>query len=382
MATATGQQVQVRDRFYIGGEWVEPYGLGRARGGQLGDRGGHGQRPRGRGGGRRPRRGCGPGGLRVVVADDRRRARGVDGAHRAGAGRPHGGDRRADRPGGRDAGEALAHDPGRAADDELRLDGPGHGRHGVGGGGRQLADRARAGRRGRRDHARGTTRCTRSARRSRPALAAGCTVVLKPSEVAPLNAFLLADVLDELGLPAGVFNLVTGLGPVVGEAMAAHPGIDMISFTGSTARRAARERGRRGHDQEGRARARRQVAERDPRRRPAPGRDHRRRLEVLPQLRPDLQRADAHARPARAPGRGRADRRRGGGALHAGRPLRPGDEARPARLRGPARARALLHPQGRRRRAPSSSPAAPSRPRAWTAASTCGRPSSARSRPT
>ena len=68
-----------------------------------------------------------------------------------------------------------------------------------------------------------------------PALAAGCTVVLKPSEVAPLNAFLLADLLDELGLPAGVFNLVTGLGPVVGEAIAAHPGIDMVSFTGSTA---------------------------------------------------------------------------------------------------------------------------------------------------
>jgi acyl-CoA reductase-like NAD-dependent aldehyde dehydrogenase len=68
-----------------------------------------------------------------------------------------------------------------------------------------------------------------------PALAAGCTIVVKPSEVAPLNAFLLADILDELGLPAGVFNLVTGVGPVVGEALAAHPDIDMISFTGSTA---------------------------------------------------------------------------------------------------------------------------------------------------
>jgi aldehyde dehydrogenase (NAD+) len=68
-----------------------------------------------------------------------------------------------------------------------------------------------------------------------PALAAGCTVVVKPSEVAPLNAFLLADVLHELGLPAGVFNLVTGIGPVVGEAMSRHSGIDMISFTGSTA---------------------------------------------------------------------------------------------------------------------------------------------------
>ena len=67
-----------------------------------------------------------------------------------------------------------------------------------------------------------------------PALAAGCTVVLKPSEVTPLNAFLLAEVIEAAGLPAGVFNLVTGFGPVVGEAIAAHPGVDMVSFTGST----------------------------------------------------------------------------------------------------------------------------------------------------
>ena len=67
-----------------------------------------------------------------------------------------------------------------------------------------------------------------------PALAAGCTVVLKPSEVAPLNAFLLAEVIEAAGLPAGVFNLVTGTGPVVGEAIAGHPGVDMVSFTGST----------------------------------------------------------------------------------------------------------------------------------------------------
>ncbi len=66
------------------------------------------------------------------------------------------------------------------------------------------------------------------------ALAAGCTVVLKPSEVAPVNAFLLADIFHEIGLPAGVFNLVTGLGPVVGEALVAHPRTDMVSFTGST----------------------------------------------------------------------------------------------------------------------------------------------------
>jgi aldehyde dehydrogenase (NAD+) len=66
------------------------------------------------------------------------------------------------------------------------------------------------------------------------ALAAGCTVVLKPSEVAPLTAFILAEVMEEVGVPAGVFNLVTGVGPVVGEAIASHPQVDMVSFTGST----------------------------------------------------------------------------------------------------------------------------------------------------
>ncbi len=66
-----------------------------------------------------------------------------------------------------------------------------------------------------------------------PALAAGCTVVLKPSEVAPLNAFLLADAAQSIGLPAGVLNIVTGYGPVVGEAIASHPMVDMVSFTGS-----------------------------------------------------------------------------------------------------------------------------------------------------
>ncbi|MGN9787279.1 aldehyde dehydrogenase family protein [Nonomuraea sp. ZG12] len=66
-----------------------------------------------------------------------------------------------------------------------------------------------------------------------PALAAGCTVVLKPSEVAPLAAYALAEIFHEVGLPPGVFNLVSGRGPVVGEAMAAHPEVDMISFTGS-----------------------------------------------------------------------------------------------------------------------------------------------------
>ena len=68
-----------------------------------------------------------------------------------------------------------------------------------------------------------------------PALAAGCTVVLKPSEVAPLSAFILADVVHEAGLPPGVFNLVTGLGPPFGEMLVRHPKVDMISLTGSTA---------------------------------------------------------------------------------------------------------------------------------------------------
>ncbi|QBR03962.1 aldehyde dehydrogenase family protein [Paraburkholderia pallida] len=67
-----------------------------------------------------------------------------------------------------------------------------------------------------------------------PAIAAGCAIVLKPSEVAPLSSFVLAEVIDSVGLPAGVFNLVTGTGPVVGEALARHTDVDMISLTGST----------------------------------------------------------------------------------------------------------------------------------------------------
>jgi aldehyde dehydrogenase (NAD+) len=67
-----------------------------------------------------------------------------------------------------------------------------------------------------------------------PALAAGCTMVLKPSEVAPLNAVIFAEVLEEAGVPAGVFNLVQGDGPTVGSALSSHPDVDMVSFTGST----------------------------------------------------------------------------------------------------------------------------------------------------
>ena len=67
-----------------------------------------------------------------------------------------------------------------------------------------------------------------------PAIAAGCTMVLKPSEIAPLNAILFAEIMHEAGTPPGVFNLINGDGPGVGVAMSAHPDIDMMSFTGST----------------------------------------------------------------------------------------------------------------------------------------------------
>jgi len=67
-----------------------------------------------------------------------------------------------------------------------------------------------------------------------PALAAGCTMVLKPSEIAPINALLFAQVMHDAGVPAGVFNLINGDGPTVGAALSAHPEVDMVSFTGST----------------------------------------------------------------------------------------------------------------------------------------------------
>jgi acyl-CoA reductase-like NAD-dependent aldehyde dehydrogenase len=68
-----------------------------------------------------------------------------------------------------------------------------------------------------------------------PAIAAGCTIVLKPAEIAPLSAMMLAEAAHEIGLPAGVLNVVCGEGAVVGEALVTHPGVDMVSFTGSLA---------------------------------------------------------------------------------------------------------------------------------------------------
>jgi aldehyde dehydrogenase (NAD+) len=72
------------------------------------------------------------------------------------------------------------------------------------------------------------------AAKTAPALAAGCTMVLKPSEIAPLNALILTEIFHEAGVPAGVFNLVNGAGPAVGSALSSHPDVDMVSFTGST----------------------------------------------------------------------------------------------------------------------------------------------------
>ena len=118
-----------------------------------------------------------------------------------------------------------------------------------------------------------------------PALAAGCTVVLKPSEVVPLNAFILAEVIEAAGLPAGVFNLVTGTGPVVGEAIAGASRRRHGLLHRLDPRRAARLRARLGDGQAGGDGARRQVAERDPRRRRPRAGGPRRRRQVLPQLR-------------------------------------------------------------------------------------------------
>ena len=142
--------------------------------------------------------------------------------------------------------------------------------------------------------------------------------------------------------------------------------------------RQAGQRARLGDGEAGGDGARRQVAEPDPRRRRPRARRSRRRRQVLPQLGPDLQRADPDAGAARAAGRGRGARRRGRRGLHPRRPVRPVDPARAARLRGPARARPRLHREGRGRGRASCSPAAPRRRTASTAATSSAPPSSPR----
>ena len=195
-----------------------------------------------------------------------------------------------------------------------------------------------------------------------PALAAGCTVVLKPSEVAPVNAFMLAEVIDEAGLPAGVFNLVTGLGPVVGEAVVTHPArrhglfhrLDPCRHPGRRAGGPRRQTRRPGVG--------RQVGQRHPRRCRSRARGAYRRQQLLLQLRPDLLRLDPHAgapRALRRRGRDRPPERRG---IHRRRPPGRRGQARPPGLGRPARAGARLHPARRSTKARVWSPAAPRPP--------------------
>ncbi len=348
MSATAEQSVQVHENIYIGGEWVPSSGSGRARGDQLDDRAGHGQHSGGHRRGRRPRRRGRTRGVRGLVDD---LGAGAGGLARADL-------RRRSARAWSEIAALIAQEVGMPLKLSSMIQ-AGLPTMTFGSMPQVMSEMAW-------EEEVGNSLIVREpvgvvgaitpwnyplhqiAAKVAPALAAGCTVVVKPSEVAPLNAFLLADVLDGLGLPAGVFNLVTGLGPVVGEALAAHADVDMVSFTGSTAAGRRVSEAAVGDGQARRARARRQVAQRDPRRRRPAARDHRRGLEVLPQLGPDVQRADAHAGAARAPGRGRADRR--GGRARTSCPAIPSSRRRRSGrcLRRPARARARLHPQGLR----------------------------------
>ena len=262
-------------------------------------------------------------------------------------------------------------DPGRAA---RRQHGRSYAEHPrrlrVRGADRQLARRRASRSASSAPSRRGTTRSTRSSPRSRPALAAGCTVVLKPSEVAPLNAFILAEIIDEVGLPAGVFNLVTGTGPVVGEAIAAHPDVDMVSFTGSTrAGKRVTELGA-ADGQAGRARARRQVGQHHPRRRrPRRAASPPGVVRLLPQLGPDLLGAHPHARaPRRSRTRSSSIAAAAAESVHRRRPGRRRRPPRPAHLRRPSATACAATSRRASTRAPRSSPAAPRRPRVSTRA--------------
>ncbi len=207
-----------------------------------------------------------------------------------------------------------------------------------------------------------------------PALASGCTVVLKPSEITPLNAYLLAEVIDEVGLPAGVFNLVVGTGPVVGEAISTHPDIDMVSFTGSgrsgaEVTKAAADTVKRVGLELGGKSANIVLDDADPAAVAMGG-----VFGCIHQLRPDLPGADPAAG-ARVP-QGRVHRRgrRRGRQVPAGRPegrrARHLPLPRPAVLEGASGAGAQLHPQGHRRGRDAASSGDPSSPRSSPPAST------------
>ena len=240
---------------------------------------------------------------------------------------------------------AGAADPGRSARDGLRLDGPGRVGGRLGGADRQLADRARAGRRGRLHHA-VELPAPSDLRQGRPGPDRG---LLRGGEAERGDA---ADLVHprrdhRLARPAGR-GLQPGHGLRPGRRRGdrgqRRRGHGLLH--GLHPRRAARLGGRLADRQAGGARARRQVGERDPRRRGPEGRRGLRRLQLLPELRPDLQRAHADAGPAREAGRGRGDRGGGRREGDARRSLRGRHPARAAGLRGAAGAGAELHREG------------------------------------
>ena len=193
-----------------------------------------------------------------------------------------------------------------------------------------------------------------------PALAAGCTMVLKPSEYSPFSAILWAKVMHEAGVPAGVFNLVNGDGPNVGAPLSSHREVDMVSFTGSTraGTEVAQNRGRLGQ-----ARAPgtgRQIAERLAGRRRFRARRKQERAARVPEFRPVLQCADAHAGARRQNGGGRGHRQDASAeTVVVGDPAIGEDHRGSGGFEDPIRSRRGIHREGYRRRRRAASPAAP-----------------------
>ena len=235
-----------------------------------------------------------------------------------------------------------------------------------------IASRPASSRRSRR----GTTRSTSSPPSWRRRWPPGARPCSSPPVPRPLAAFVLAEIIDELELPPGTVNIVTGPGSEIGDLMAAHPGVDMVSITGSTragisvAKRAARD-GQAGHP-----RTRRQVGVPAARRHRSVRRAAGRGAQLLRQQRADLLRPHPARRAARATrrGAGRARRPRRGDAR--GRPARHRHRTRADGVRRSARHGPRVHRPGPSPRVPPSSPAA-RRPRTGSSAvSTCGPPSS------
>ena len=201
-----------------------------------------------------------------------------------------------------------------------------------------------------------------------PALAAGCTVILKPAEQTPLTALRLGQLIQEAGFPPGVVNVLTGFGDT-GAAMVDHPGIAKIAFTGSTAGRARDRRESRADAQARDARARRQEPEHHPARRRPGRRDQGLLHGDLLQHRPGLQRRVAAVHPQGPVRRGRLGARRGREGRPRGPRARQVDAVRPGRFAGAVRARDVLHRVADKSRARRRSSAATATAR-WTGRAT------------